>query len=277
MNSIEITLTTTLTREESHLLARYIREEYRFSSQEWLRIRRIIGLLSRSKVIFQDQQLTFKQFYERMIDRRYAYPFLDQLYNLTDVMQEGQPLWAATAREIVRWFRQVGCHHAQTKYAGYLVAYCLYWWSAFARGYIFELTVFRKLEGTGIDFKPHDPRLLSERYAKYDLVVDKWKGDVKLSFYFLSETKAPPLDFYITRVYDRRQRTYQLVVLMKMSDWELIDGYTLPSDLASALSVLSHAIHLRLGQKLWVFRWTTKPVSLFEDWTQRIKTWQGAK
>ena len=229
-----------------------------------------MGQLGRSQVMFQGQRLTFKQFYQRMIDHPYAHPFLEQLYQLTDVMQQGQRLWAATARKIVRWLRDAGFVNTQTDYAGYLVAYCLYWWSAFARGYIFELFVFRELEASGIDFEPHDPRLLSERYAKYDLVIGNWKGDVKLSFYFLSESKAPPLDFYITRVYDQRQRAYQLVVFMEMSGWEQIDGHTLPADLASALSVLSHSIHLYLGQELWV-------LSLFEDWKQRITQWQGAK
>lgn len=270
MSSIKITLDKTLKQSDSDLLTRYLNEEYRFSLSEWQRMRRVIAQLAHSQVVFQEKQFTFKQFYQRMIDGPYAHPFLQQLYQLTDVMSQGQRLWAANARKIVRWLRDAGFTNTQTDYAGYLVAYCLYWWSAFARGYIFELFVFRQLQASGINFEPHDPRLLSERYAKYDLVIGNWKGDVKLSFYFLSEGTAPPLDFYITRVYDRRQRAYQLVVFMEMSGWKQIDGYTLPADLASALSVLTHSIHLYLGRELWV-------LSLFEEWKQRIIQWQGAK
>lgn len=270
MNQIEIKLHTALTQDESYLLARYLRNRHRFSRPEWQMLRAIIGQLERSQVVYQKRRLTFKQFYKQMIDRPYAHAFLQQLYNLTNIMQEGPKLQAATNKKIIQWLRQAGFVDTQTDYASYLVAYCLYWWGAFARGYIFELFVFRDLEASGINFKPHDPRLLSERYAKHDLVVGNWKGDVKLSLYFVSEAQAPPLDFYITRIYNPHRRAYQLVVLMEKSAWKQINGYTFPGRLAFVLSVLRQPIHLRLGQEIWV-------LSLFEDWKQRIKKWQGVK
>ena len=270
MSTIEIRLHTTLKQSDGELLARFLGEKHRLSRQEWQTLRSVIDQLARCQVEFQNQRLTFKLFYERMVDRPYAPPFLQQLYNLTDVMSEGHRLRAATARKIVQWLREVGFVDTQTNYASYLVAYCLYWWGAFARGYIFELAIFRDLEASGIDFEPHDPRLLSERYAKHDLMIGNWKGDVKLSFYFLSEREAPPLDFYISRLYNQYRRAYQIVVLMEMSSWKQINGHTFPRRLKLALSVLHHPIRLHLGEEVWV-------LSLFEDWKQRIKKWQGAE
>ncbi|MBC8263024.1 MAG: hypothetical protein H8E47_02745 [Anaerolineales bacterium] len=270
MASIKITLHPSLDQSDSNILARYLQESHRFYSKEWQALMRAIDRLERSQVWFQGQRYTFRQFYRQMIDDRYAGPFLEQLYNLADVGQKGRRLWAARAREIARWLRQTGLRDDQTDYAGYLAAYCLYWWSAFARGYIFELSIFRKLESNGVIFSPHDPRQLSERYAGHDLTIGDWKGDVKLSFYFLPEMKAPPLDFYVTRLYDRLQHVYQIVVLMQMTVWEQIDGDTLPGHLAAALYLLPHPVRSTLGDQVWV-------LSLFADWKHRSRRLQGEK
>lgn len=269
MVAIEIILPSTFTQSDSDILAQYLREGHRLSWQDWQALARVMDKLKHGQVWFQDRQHTFHRFYEQMVDRPYAGPFLDQLYDLTDVAPAGQGLWATYAKEVTQWLRQTGFQDVQTDYAGYLVAYCLYWWSAFARGHIFELFIFRDLEASGVDFSPHDPRLLSERYARHDLVIGEWRGDVKLSFYFLGETEAPPLDFYITRVYDRLQHIYQIVVLTKMSVWRQIDGDTLPGQLATALSHLPHPIRLHLGHLIWV-------LSTFKNWKRQIRIWQGA-
>ncbi len=270
MASIEISLHSTLDQSDSNILARYLQESYRFSKEEWQSLLPAIDRLGRSRVWFQGQRCTFRQFYRQMIDARYAGPFLEQLYNLADLDQEGQRLWAVKAREITRWLRQNGVDDKQTDYAGYLVAYCLYWWCAFARGYIFELAIFRRLETNCVVFSPHDPRQLSERYAGHDLIIGEWKGDVKLSFYFLSASEAPPLDFYVTRLYDRLQHRYQIVVLTRITVWEEIDGDTLPGHLASALSVLPNPVRLTLGDQVWV-------LNLFANWKRRIRRLQGVK
>ena len=184
------------------------------------------------------------------------------------IEQEGEPLWAEFAREILRWLRSTGLQTNKVEYAGYLTAYCLYWWSAFARGYLFEVSIFRDLTQSGIVFHPHDPRSLSERYGHHDLEIGAWKGDVKLSFYFVSEAKGLPLDFYLTRMYDRVHQEHLKVVLMTASTWQFIDGETLPGTLAAALSVLPHPVQLELSKKAWV-------LSRYEDWKEKILTWQG--
>ena len=74
----------------------------------------VIVVRAGSQVWFQGRRYTFSQFYRQMIDDRYAGLFLEQLYNLADVEQEGQRLWAVQAREIARWLRQAGLHDDQT-------------------------------------------------------------------------------------------------------------------------------------------------------------------
>jgi hypothetical protein len=59
----------------------------------------------------------------------------------------------------------------------YLAAYCLYWWTAFARGYRFEVAVFRDLSASGIAFVAHDLRKRRERRSPYDLIVQRQRGD----------------------------------------------------------------------------------------------------
>jgi len=43
--------------------------------------------------------------------------------------------------------------------------YCLYWWSAFARGYIFALMAFRDMKVSGIKFTGHDISNRAERFS----------------------------------------------------------------------------------------------------------------
>ena len=271
MPDIKISLNSKLTQADSNILVRYLAESYRFSRQEWQAVIRAMSCLGQSQVSFQGQLYTFEQFYTQIIDTRYAEPFLQRLYDLTDLSMEGQRLQAAVAREITNWLHQVGFRADQTDYAYYLIAYCLYRWSAFARGYAFESLIFRDLEASGVDFTPHDPRLLSERYAGHDLKVGAWKGDVKLSFYFLPEgEKALSLDFYVSHLYDLGQRRYRIVVLIRLSVWKQLDGDTLPGRLVSALSILPQPVHLTLSGQTWV-------LTLYSEWKRRILHLQGAK
>jgi len=271
MQSVEVYLNPELTQADSDILARYLAESHHFSRHDWKALQQAVKRLGQSRVAYEGQGYTFHQFYAQLIDARYASPFLNRLYDLDDVARDWQQLWAATAREIAQWLHRVGFRDDQTDYAGYLVVHCLYRWSAFARGYAFELSTFRDMEASGIAFEPHDPRLLGDRYTQHDLTIDEWKGDVKLSFYFLPGAGTSlPLDFYISRLYDHRRKGYRTVVLMRLAVWKQINGDTLPGQLVTALSVLPRPVRVALGKQVWI-------LSLYSEWKRRILRLQGAK
>lgn len=109
-----------------------------------------------------------------------------------------------------------------------LLAYCLYWWEATAKGYAFEIEIFRDLEYSGIDFVAHNIRRQAERFTVYDLQVSRFLGDIKTSTYFLTlVSKTLACDFYITRLWLSETRSRTLVVFLKTLMWDEVDGDTL--------------------------------------------------
>jgi hypothetical protein len=94
------------------------------------------------------------------------------------------------------------------------------------RGYCFELTIFRDLQATGIEFVAHDLTKRAERRAPCDMVVSRRVGDVKNTTYFLhaAYTRALNCDFYITRLYHTRRRRYVSIVVMTEAGWDFWNG-----------------------------------------------------
>ena len=130
MQSVEVYLNSELTQADSDILARYLAESHHFSRYDWKALQQAMKRLGLSQVTYEGQGYTFRQFYAQLIDARYAATFLNRPYDLGDVAQDWQQLWATTAREIVQWLRQAGFSDDQTDYASYLVVHCLYRWSA---------------------------------------------------------------------------------------------------------------------------------------------------
>ena len=100
--------------------------------------------------------------------------------------------------------------------------------------------MLKDLEHTGLVFQAHDPRNRAERYALADLAIGEFLGDVKSSTYFLFVTRSYPLrhDFYITRLWDARERRYQRVVILSPRMWAAVNGETVTSEFAQLLEVI---------------------------------------
>jgi hypothetical protein len=214
-----------LTVREIKILRRYLAESHRFSGQEWRALRRAVDKLARCEVQFGTQHYRFNQFYRTFINGTYAYPFLAELAELSDVERQGLKLQARVARQIWEWLRLNGIQPGQVPHAEYLVVFCLSRWGAFARGHIFEAAVLSDLQRAGVAMTPHDP--IGERFTPYDLHISGLGyGDVKTSSYFLDDlTDAPPAaDFYITRLYVPRSRQYQRVVFVTLRAWSRFGG-----------------------------------------------------
>jgi len=134
----------------------------------------------------------------------------------------------------------------------YLAAYCLYWWTAFARGYRFELMIFRDLRASGIVFIAHDLRQRAERRSPYDVVVLRHVGDIKSTTYFLSSVRTLPLhrDFYITRLFHPRRRRYVSIVMMTAAAWRALNGDVATASLETAAGCFPQPVQIVLeGQR----------------------------
>lgn len=151
----------------------------------------------------------------------------------------------------------------------YLRACCIFWWDSFAKGYIFEVAVYRDLKKTGVAFIAHDITDPEQRRLSFDLLVSDWRGDVKTSTYFLvtARTRALRHDFYITRLYDRERRHRVWAVIMQPEVWAAINGETKVVDLSQAhqrfptVSCFYHRNHRLV-------------VAAYETWKAKILTFQ---
>lgn len=224
----EIILPTGFTETEQALVLRYL-EDVAGPGQDWPGLVRTFNRLREAIILVPGRgRRTFASLYTHLIDSRLTDPFITALYSLNDLEQGSATLWAAGARQIKPLLEVVGLYAADDPPTRLLLAYCLYWWHATAKGYTFEVEVFRDLRRSGVSFTAHDLRLRSERFAPYDLIVSGFRGDVKTSTYFLSLTGGVlGNDFYITRLWLSETRSRTLVVFLKLLMWDDIDGETL--------------------------------------------------
>jgi len=177
-------------------------------------------------------------------------------------------LWMAGARWIRSLLEMAGLYAAGDPPTRLLLAYCLYWWHATAKGYTFEVEIFRDLRQSGVSFTAHDVRLRSERFTPYDLIVLGFRGDVKTSTYFLTLMgKALRNDFYITRLWLSKARSRTLVVFLKTPMWNEINGETLLVAWRELESCLPQPARI-------VYRGGELIVSDYEVWKKKIQVYE---
>lgn len=147
-----ININPQLHHAHQRVLLRYLIDDLGLSHNDWVTLTEAVDALSVSVMMVDGQEQTFRRFYEEQIDQQFADPFLSHLLTLTDVETEGRRVQAATAQEIGRLLDGLAGFSRDDHNCRLLLVYCLYWWSAFARGYIFEVTIHRDLTASGIQF-----------------------------------------------------------------------------------------------------------------------------
>lgn len=152
-----------------------------------------------------------------------------------------------------------------------MLAYCLYFWEAFAVGYAFEVEIFRDLHRSGVLFRAHDLRDRQERLAPYDLEVLGLQGDIKNSLYFLHIGRGQklPHDFYITRFYEGR-RQYIFIVMIQLEAWHQIDGDTIAGLLNEATRHFPQPVQVELKTGSIV-------IVDYEIWKQKVLRQQQSR
>ncbi len=198
------------------------------ATADWPRLIRTFNRLREAVVVVPGQsRRTFASIYTHLIDAHLMPPFVEALYKLNEP-GEAVKLWASGARQIATLLRKAQLYAPGHPATRLLLAYCLYWWEATAKGYTFEVEIFRDLECAGINFVAHDIRQQAQRLTVYDLQISRFLGDIKTSTYFLTLiNKALICDFYITRLWFSETRSRTLVVFLKALMWDEIDGDTL--------------------------------------------------
>ncbi len=266
---IQIGLNPQLTKDERAAIVRYLTQHGRLSALEWLTALRAFELLDDSTVTVGEQREAFSAIYARLVEQKHADDFIEQLLALKDMQVEGERLKASVARTIAQELADAGLYRRDIPETRYLLAYCYYWWDAFARGYIFEAQIYQDLQQSGVEFVAHNIRDPVERRSRSDLIVLRREGDVKISPYFLVTARTQVLrhDFYITRLYDEQQRRYRLAVIMTEAAWRDVNGDTVSAPLEEAARLFPQAVRVEYAEGSLI-------AVDYHVWKQRVKTRQ---
>jgi hypothetical protein len=266
MPQTQITLPPRLTAAQLRLVLKYFERTERLSPQEWRIVFDTFDALGKGAVSIGKRRMTFQQVYDRHVESAYAENFIAKLLARERPEREAEALEKGTALEILAMLEQAGLYDEEVPGSEYLASYCLYWWTAFARGYRFEVTIFQDLRASGITFVAHDLRKPTERRSPYDLVVQRQLGDVKNTTYFLhaARTRRLSCDFYITRLYAARQRRYLRVVLMTHAAWKTWNGEVPIATLETAADFFPEPIQVMLEGQPFV-------LAPYDLWKQRVK------
>ena len=184
-------------------------------------------LLDEAVLVTPDGRYSFRALYLEVVDRRMADDYIRGLLALDQVKKESPALWSLYARQVVAECQGRGWRSADFSGARILTSYLLYWWGAFARGYAFEVEIFRDLQNSGIEFQAHDLLDRQARYSLSDLSVSGMAGDIKTSVYFVQVATPLQHDFYIVRLFVQG-RPYTLAVMLQPLTWDEIYGTRRP-------------------------------------------------
>ena len=155
MSDIQIILSENVTTEQRRAVRLYFEDVTRLSSLDWRITLEGFDSLRSSIVWIDGEKFTFEMFYKIYVEQRYTDKFIQRIYNEPNLEQTGRRIQASIAREILHRLSEEGFYGRHIANSEYLAAYLLYWWAAFANGYLFELSIFRDLESAEIQFVAH--------------------------------------------------------------------------------------------------------------------------
>jgi hypothetical protein len=262
--SLSIILPPGFTTFHSALVLQFLEDRPRFEAREWPQVFEAFDLLHTAQLQTPEFTITFRALYHQQCEARHALVFIRQLQEMVSLEIESVQLQAVVARALVQELNQKGFVQRKVPESRLLLAYFLYWWRSFARGYAFEVWVLRNLRASGIEVQAHDLSDPISRLSAYDVEILGFRGDIKTSTYFLKTVRDRGLrhDFYITQV-----SGLTLVVMLKEAFWELINGDTIPAAISQVVSIFPKAARLHLPSGELV-------VLEYEDWKARVRAKQ---
>lgn len=264
LSAYHIQIPDRFTVRHRHIVVAFLKDDLR-GREAWQLAIEAFDILGQATLHTPEHTKSFQTLYMEMVDEKYAQPYLQELLALKSVLLESPELWARYARQISLelkqrdWLPLVG---GRT-----LLAYFLYWWGSFARGYAFEVEVFRNLEENGVVFEAHDLTSPVERFSPYDLVVNELTGDIKTSLYFVQLARHFSVDFFIVRLHIKR-KTMTIAVLLRPEAWESLNGDTVAGTWDNFTHKWPHPVRIRQsGYDVVAIE--------YEEWKRRVLHWQG--
>jgi len=266
---MNIILPPSFTEAHESVIVRYLTNYQTLSSKEWLVALDGFDILGEAIVIIEKNRTKLKKLYAQFIDKRYADGFLEELFLSIQPERDGMRLKASIARKIFENLSNLGFYDNRNTDSQFVLAYCFYWWDAFAKGYIFEAMIIKDLKDFGIDFIAHDFRTRGQRFSRSDLILSGFRGDIKTSSYFLHSPRTNILtnDFYITRLFALDRHQWIEVVLMKEKLFQSINGNTIECELKRCYQILPSPARVKLFQCDLI-------AIPYQEWKQRVKTQQ---
>ena len=184
--AIEITFPTEFTQEHAAALGQYFQSETKLNRTQWELVWDGVDILRQATITLKGERQTFANLYDDLIDKVYADPFVEALYQFDDVAQQAEQRRATVARQIVASLREAGYYDRVMPETQLVLIFCLYWWQSFSKGYAFEVETLRDLTTSGILYQAHDLRDRQTRLAPFDLIVMGFRGDIRTSTYFFA-------------------------------------------------------------------------------------------
>lgn len=265
----QIVFPTMLTELHQQLMVRYSRLPRAITRAEWVQALEAFDMLHTGRITQGRSSRTFQRFYQDAIDTVHATLFLEELLKTSNVETDGSSLITSYWQKIASELNAQGIT-AESMEGCVLIAYCLYWWQSFGKGYIREIAIFRDLEQSGILYEAHDLRDPIQRRSVYDLTVLNQRGDIKTSTYFLHSARMFPLRcaFYIIRLFDTKNNRWLDIVMLKRDAWDKLNGEPIASDWSTVSSVLPAAAQVEIrGESLVVV--------LYTEWKERVLSRQS--
>ncbi len=234
-----------LTHSHREVIQRYLRSKERMAGNDWNLLIQAMDLLRQAQVIDDDGAKSFAAIYDKAVDAVYSDRVIEDLLSLVDPEREYEAIRAATSRQILADLRASGLWRSDAPFTQFLVAFCLYWWQMFVRGYAFEVAIQRDLVESRIAHVAHDLHRRQERLAGHDLEVMGFYGDVKTSTYFVLA------------------RRWHRIVWLKPAFWKLLDGEPTPTAYDAIWGTLPRVAVITLRSRAFI-------VVFYDDWKRRV-------
>jgi len=253
------------TRSHRQVIHRYLSGQESLSGDDWPLLIQAMDMLRQATVVRDGSPEAFAAIYDRLVDAAYSDSLIEQLLRLADPESESELLRAIISRRILTDLRTTGLWKADAPDSQLLVAFCLYWWQMFVRGYAFEVAVYRDLVDSRVVYVAHDLRNRQTRLSGHDLEVMGFRGDVKTSTYFAwtRRTEMLDLDFYITRMYHVKARRWYRVVWLRPQFWRVLNGEPMPVAYEAIWQVLPGVAQIVLRGREFI-------VVLYDVWKGRV-------
>ena len=182
--AVQIDLPFSFRAQHRRATLAYLVERRAMSDADWLTDEEAFDLLRGAKARLGGREKTIEEIYNEVVENKYADDFIQRLLQASDVPQEAERLRHEIAKTIISQLTELGWFDPRTKDSRFLLAYCLFWWYSFTKGYAFEIEIFADLKKSGVAFNAHDLRVRAERFSAFDLFVLTFCGEIKTSTYF---------------------------------------------------------------------------------------------